>query len=78
VELRGDPLKALRQLALSIETVEGVQAFGDRLHLRVQSGRSNDVIARLIESNKGAESVIHKVEVVRPSLEDVFIALLEN
>jgi ABC-2 type transport system ATP-binding protein len=78
IELRGDPLKALRQLALSIETVEGVQAFGDRLHLRVQSGRSKDVIARLIESNKGTDSVIRKVEVVPPSLEDVFIALLEN
>ncbi len=78
VELRGTPLKALRQMALSIETVEGVQVFGDRLHIRVQHGCSEDVITRLVDSQQGLDATIQSIEVVSPSLEDVFISLLEN
>jgi ABC-2 type transport system ATP-binding protein len=78
VGLRGEPLKVLRRTALAQDGVESVQAFGDRLHLRVRSGCSENVIASLRDSQKNTETVIHKIEVVRPSLEDVFIALLED
>lgn len=82
VELRGEPLKLLRGLAQADADVEGVQAFGDRLHLRVRVGCAPGVISRLRESVPGAGgdhgAALHKIEVVRPSLEDVFIALLET
>jgi hypothetical protein len=78
VELRGEPLKELRQIALSLEMVEGVQAFGDRLHIRIRRGYSEDVITKLRDSQNSSEVVIDKIEMIPPSLEDVFIALLEN
>ena len=83
IELRGEPLKQLRALALADEDVEGVQAFGDRLHLRIREGSSNKVIARMeksIQDGSGPErgTVIHQMKLVQPSLEDVFIALLEG
>jgi ABC-2 type transport system ATP-binding protein len=78
VELRGEPLKVLRSTALAQEDVESVQAFGDRLHLRVRNGCCEDVIARLKDSQESSKAIIHKIEIIPPSLEDVFIALLEN
>lgn len=78
VEVRGEPLNQLRGLALADKAVEGVQAFGDRLHLRVREGSSRKVISKLKKSVHGGAAVIHKIQVVPPSLEDVFIALLEG
>jgi ABC-2 type transport system ATP-binding protein len=78
LELRGEPLNQLRILVSAYEDIEGVQAFGDRLHLRVREGSSRTVISRLMKSVHGGEAVIHKIEVVNPQLEDVFIALLES
>jgi len=78
LELRGEPLNQLRILASADEAVEGVQAFGDRLHIRVREGNSHKVISRLKKSIRGGEAVIHQIEVVKPQLEDVFIALLES
>jgi ABC-2 type transport system ATP-binding protein len=78
IELHGVPLKQLRARALADEDVEGVQAFGDRLHLRVREGSAQSVISRLSNPSHDSEAVIHKIEVVNPSLEDVFIALLEG
>jgi ABC-2 type transport system ATP-binding protein len=78
IELHGKPLKQLRARALVDEDVEGVQAFGDRLHLRVREGSAHSVISRLSKPSQDSEAVIHKIEVVNPSLEDVFIALLEG
>jgi ABC-2 type transport system ATP-binding protein len=77
IELRGKPLKTLRNTALTHEGVEGVQAFGDRLHLRVRSGAGEEVIAGLKKSLQGTDAFIHKAVIIYPSLEDVFIALLE-
>jgi ABC-2 type transport system ATP-binding protein len=78
IELHGEPLKQLRARALADEDVEGVQAFGDRLHLRVREGSAHSVISRFSIPSHDSEAVIHKIEVVNPSLEDVFIALLEG
>jgi ABC-2 type transport system ATP-binding protein len=78
LELHGEPLKKLRARALSDEDVEGVQAFGDRLHLRVRQGTAQSVISRISKPGQEDEAVIHKIDVVNPSLEDVFIALLEG
>lgn len=82
VEVSGEPLNQLRGLALADKAVESVQAFGDRLHLRVREGSSRKVISRLRKSVQGGGpervAVIHNIQVVPPSLEDIFIALLEG
>jgi ABC-2 type transport system ATP-binding protein len=78
LELRGEPLKRWRQLAQADPDVEGVQAFGDRLHLRTRPGRGAQVIARLQATVKTSETVIHSLRITTPSLEDVFIELLER
>ena len=39
LELRGQPIALLRQVAHQDEDVEDVQAFGDRLHIRVGRGQ---------------------------------------
>jgi ABC-2 type transport system ATP-binding protein len=78
LELRGEPLKLLRQAALGIEDVEGVQAFGDRLHLRTRPDRANVVIQRLEGAVRERGATLHRATPVQPSLEDVFIELLED
>jgi len=78
LELHGEPLTELRVLASADEDIEGVQAFGDRLHLRVRAGSSRKVISRLKKSVQSSGVIIQKIEVVDPQLEDVFIALLET
>jgi ABC-2 type transport system ATP-binding protein len=78
LELRGEPIKQLRILVSADDDVESVQAFGDRLHLRVRAGSSQKVISRLKKSITGSEAVIQQIQVVNPQLEDVFIALLET
>jgi ABC-type uncharacterized transport system ATPase subunit len=75
--VRGEPLNDLRERALAEPAVESVQAFGDRLHLRVQPGSARAVTENL-QNAAGTGVVIRKIEVVQPSLEDVFIALLET
>jgi hypothetical protein len=54
-----------------------VQAFGDRLHLRVRAGSGNRVISRVTKSIRDRQAVIYSIDAVQPSLEDVFISLLE-
>jgi len=78
IELRGEPLKVMRRLAGADEAVESVQAFGDRLHLRVKAREASEVIARLGKAANDNGAVVDKIELVAPSLEDVFIALLEG
>jgi len=82
LELRGAPLSVLREIASRDKNVEDVQAFGDRLHLRVREGSSQEVISNLKKSVRGGGSeqatIIHKIQVVDAQLEDVFIALLEK
>jgi ABC-2 type transport system ATP-binding protein len=81
LELRGEPLDQLRVLASADEDVEGVQTFGDRLHLRVREGSSRKVISRLKKSARDSapepEVILRNIQLVDPQLEDVFIALLE-
>lgn len=77
LELRGRPLKTLRVLAAADEQVEGVQAFGDKLHIRLRTREHSGVIPRLQQLANANQVVLEKIEAVPPSLEDVFIALLE-
>jgi ABC-2 type transport system ATP-binding protein len=77
LELRGQPLKPLRDLAQADPQVEDAQMFGDRLHLRVQSGAAQTVIARLQAQIPARGGTITLLREISPQLEDVFISLIE-
>ncbi len=78
LELRGSPLNTLRHVAHTDVDVEDVQAFGDRLHIRVGEGKSNLVLKRLKTQIKQAGGHVDELRSVPPVLEDVFIALSES
>jgi ABC-2 type transport system ATP-binding protein len=75
VELRGKPLPVLRETAAKDEDVENVQAFGDRLHLRVRPARAGSVIQRLRDAIPAGGGSLSEARPIPPTLEDVFIML---
>ncbi|MBI4762678.1 MAG: ATP-binding cassette domain-containing protein [Chloroflexota bacterium] len=75
LELRGSPLGLLRHIAHQDEDVEDVQAFGDRLHLRVGEGKAQGVLSRLKSRIRSEGGRVDELRSVPPVLEDVFIAL---
>jgi len=78
LELRGMPLNLLRHVAHQDPDVEDVQAFGDRLHIRVGQDKSEAVLSRLETQIEAAGGRVDELRAVSPVLEDVFIALSEN
>ena len=78
LELRGTPINMLRHIANKDEDVEDVQAFGDRLHLRVGEGKAADVLGRLKVQIGIEGGQVDDLRIVPPALEDVFIALSES
>ena len=75
VEVRGDPLPMMREVASGVEGVEDVHAFGDRLHLRVKEGQAEVVVSRMKVTLPAAGIQSIEARAVPPVLEDVFIAL---
>jgi ABC-2 type transport system ATP-binding protein len=76
--LRGSPIHIVRRVAHTDVDVEDVQAFGDKLHIRVGEGKAQDVLSRL-KSEIGSEGgQVDELRIVPPALEDVFIALSNN
>ncbi len=75
LELRGSPLRLLRQIAQQQDAVEDVRAFGDRLHLRVAENRASDVLTRLPAAIAAQGATMEELRAVPPGLEDVFIEL---
>ena len=78
LELRGSPLNLLRHVAHKDEDVEDVQAFGDRLHIRVGENKAQDVLSRLKYQIRSDGGQVDELRAVNPVLEDVFIALSES
>ena len=78
LELRGSPIKVLRHVARKDPDVEDVQAFGDRLHIRVGENKAKDVLSRLKAEIRSAGGQVDELRSVPPVLEDVFIALSES
>lgn len=78
LELRGKPLPILRHTAHVDSDVEDVQAFGDRLHIRVGVDKAQAVLRRLPSAIRSVGGEIDELRLVPPVLEDVFIALSEN
>jgi ABC-2 type transport system ATP-binding protein len=77
LELRGSPINVLRHVAHQDKDVEDVQAFGDRLHIRVGENTAQDVLSRLKSEIGSAGGHVEELRIVPPVLEDVFIALSE-
>ncbi|MDP3185231.1 MAG: ABC transporter ATP-binding protein [Anaerolineales bacterium] len=78
LELRGAPLPLLKKIAAEDKDVENVQAFGDKLHLRVTASQAESVIARLQDAIPARTGSLTEARPVPPTLEDVFIALSEQ
>jgi ABC-2 type transport system ATP-binding protein len=78
LELRGRPISILRKVAHRDEDVEDVQAFGDRLHVRVGEGKAEIVLSRLKLKILSEGGEVTDLRPVPPVLEDVFIALSER
>jgi len=78
LELRGSPLKLLRRVAHKDEAVEDVQAFGDKLHIRVGENKAQDVLSRLKSQIRNEGGQVDALRAVPSTLEDVFIALSES
>lgn len=74
LEVRGEPLAAIRAAANTLPDVEDVQAFGDRLHVRVRPDHGAQAKAALQAAADQYEFAIRKLDFVAPQLEDVFIA----
>jgi hypothetical protein len=58
--------------------VEDVQAFGNRLHVRVGEGKAEVVLSRLRSRIQSEGGKVTDLRPVPPVLEDVFIALSET
>ncbi|MEW6404009.1 MAG: ABC transporter ATP-binding protein [Chloroflexota bacterium] len=78
LELRGSPLHILRHTSHADKDVEDVQAFGDRLHIRIRENNAEEIINRLRIAIENAGGEIDSLRLVPPVLEDVFIALSES
>jgi ABC-2 type transport system ATP-binding protein len=78
LELRGSPIGLLRHVAHKDRDVEDVQAFGDRLHIRVGENKAQDVLGRLTSQIESEGGRVNELRAVAPVLEDVFIALSET
>jgi ABC-2 type transport system ATP-binding protein len=76
LELAADPQMAARDIAIKDPDVEDVHSFGGYLHLRVHS--PDAVIARLPGQLQAAGVTMKHLMPVAPTLEDVFIQLLET
>ncbi len=78
IEVHGEPLPMLRDLARRDNNVEDAQMFGDRLHLRVHPGSAQVVIEHLQATIPAQGGRLSLLRSITPQLEDVFIDLLEN
>jgi ABC-2 type transport system ATP-binding protein len=76
LELAALPKDKAKAIALADPDVEDVIAFGDRFHLRVRL--ADGPLARLPHALAEAEVEVHRLRPIAPSLEDVFISLLEE
>jgi ABC-2 type transport system ATP-binding protein len=76
IELRGASPVSLRHPAEAIPGVQAVQAFGDRLHIRVEEGRAKAILKTLEKTFPPRQTHV-EARLVTPTLEDVFISLTD-
>jgi ABC-2 type transport system ATP-binding protein len=78
LELSGEPLKGLRQIAKTVKGVKQVQMFGDRLHVHVKPGKEDKVSSKMRKKAQKEGVKITMLREISPQLEDVFIQLMET
>jgi len=78
VELAGEPQSVLEKVSGADASVEAVQRFGRRLHLRVRENESAAAIRRLKKSIAAAGGKVESLRAIEAQLEDVFIAFAEG
>lgn len=78
LEVVGTQRRQLRQLCEADPDVEAVQSFGSKLHLRVRADMAAAVQQRLPATTATAGISLSRLQPIRPTLEDVFIELLEK
>jgi ABC-2 type transport system ATP-binding protein len=78
LEVHGEPLPMLRDLARTDINVEDAQMFGDRLHLRIHLGSAQAVSEHLQAIVPAQGGRLTRLRQITPQLEDVFIDLLEG
>jgi ABC-2 type transport system ATP-binding protein len=76
LELAAAPQMAARQIAAEDPDVEDVHTFGEYVHLRVRSAEGP--LTRIPKRLAEAGITMHHLQAVVPTLEDVFINLLET
>jgi ABC-2 type transport system ATP-binding protein len=75
LEVTGEPLQALKEITATDAGIEDVRAFGDRLHVRLKTGQSDEVITRLQSLVMPEGTRLSSARAIPPTLEDVFIHL---
>lgn len=78
VEAAAFPVETALKVAMAEPSVQAVQRFGDRLHLRTVPGTAELLCTRLDEFIRAAGGTIQSIRVVDALLEDVFIAMVEE
>jgi ABC-2 type transport system ATP-binding protein len=73
IELKARPRKVMQAVAQSVEGIDSIQIFGDRLHL--MSADPEAVSARLRERLAAEGAEVLTLRTVLPSMEDVFMHL---
>jgi len=76
MELRGRPLRLIRRIADEDPDVEDAQMFGDRIHVRLRPGASEQVSTRLEKNIAASQGDLTSLRMVSPQLEDIFMELL--
>jgi hypothetical protein len=73
IEVLASPAARVESCVRSVPDVRDVQAFGERLHLRVPRGESDGALRALSAALGQAGLQVTSLRVVPASLEDVFI-----
>jgi ABC-2 type transport system ATP-binding protein len=74
IAVRADHPRAARDLLRALPDVEAATLFGDTVHVLLASGGANELVAALRRHGISVEDA----RAVEPSLEDVFIRLLDQ
>ena len=78
IELIAQPQRAVEAIVRQDRSVEDVQVFGDRLHLRLAPGSTEQITAALRQRIELDGGRVEQIRTVVPGLEDAFIELLQR
>ncbi len=77
LDIRGQPLRRWRECLLEAPWSRGVQRFGDRIHLWVEPDEARRVLRGMKRFARRCGLQLESARLIRPQLEDVFLAQLQ-